>query len=638
MKTIRRLYFYAVAFISLEVVLWGMIGLLRSIFDAEDVVNSGEALAQALSLILVGVPIFLFHWLWSQRAAAREDEEKTASLRAVFLYGVLLATLIPVIQNLLALINRTFLSTANLYTYRALIGGSQTWVDNLIAIVINLLIAAYFWSILRGTWPALPDSENFVEIRRLYRFIWMLYGLLMVIYGSQQALNFAFTLPANVLGELGREKAVNAIALLVIGTPIWFYSWRVLQDSLTDAAERESILRLGVLYFLALSGVIVVLGAAGDLIYKLLNFLLGERLPLNEFLQQIGGPISVGLPFGITWAYYGNWLTRQINFDEDAVRRAAKRRIYYYILSFIGLVATFIGAGSLLSFVIDLATDSSYLSGSGFREPLTSSLATLMVGLPLWLMTWRPMQTEALADGAIGDHARRSLVRKVYLYLALFAGVIGGMISAVYLVYTLINAALSGIPSGFVTSVLNALEVLILFIVLLLYHLSALRKDGAASADVLEAKQEGFGVLVIDNSEGRFGESVKAAFTKHTPRVPVTVIQAGEKVPADLKAGALILPGSLAVNTPDNLRAWIRSFNGTRLIVPDEAAGVYWVHDFEQAADSARALAEGQELRPQSASRTTSVWTYIAYVFAALFACQLIFGILMMGIGLVTGF
>jgi hypothetical protein len=638
MKTIRRLYFYAVTFISLEVVLWGLIGLLRSIFDGEDVVNSAEALAQALSLILVGVPIFLFHWLWSQRAAAREDEEKTASLRAVFLYGVLLATLIPVIQNLLALINRSFLSTANLYTYRAIIGGSQSWVDNLIAIVINLLIASYFWNILRGTWPTLPDRENFAEIRRLYRFIWKLYGLLMVIYGSQQALNFAFTLPANVLGELGREKAVNAIALLVIGTPIWFHSWRVLQGSLAEATERESILRLGVLYFLALSGVIVVLGAAGDLIYKLLNFLLGERLPLNEFLQQIGDPISVGLPFGMTWAYYGNWLTQQINFDEDAVRRAAKKRIYYYILSFIGLVATFIGVGSLLSLVIDLATDSSYLSENGFREPLTSSLAILIVGLPLWLMTWRPIQAEALADGDIGDHARRSLVRKVYLYLALFAGVIGGMISAVYLVYTLINAALSGIPSGFVNSVLNALEVLVLFIVLLLYHLSALRTDGTASADMLEAKQEGFGVLVIDNSEGKFGESVKAAFTKHAPRVPVTVIKAGEKVPADLKAGALILPGSLAVNTPENLAGWIRSFDGTRLIVPDEAAGVYWMNDFEQAANSARVLAEGQALRPQSANRTTSVWTYIAYVFAALFACQLIFGILMMGIGLVTGF
>ena len=33
MKSIRRLYFYLVAFISIEVVLWGLVSLLRSIVD-----------------------------------------------------------------------------------------------------------------------------------------------------------------------------------------------------------------------------------------------------------------------------------------------------------------------------------------------------------------------------------------------------------------------------------------------------------------------------------------------------------------------------------------------------------------------------------------------------------------------------
>ena len=236
MKTIRRLYFYAVAFISIEVVIWGIISLLRSIFTANKIVDSASTLAQALSLILVGVPIFLVHWLWAQRVSAKDDEEKTATLRAIFLYGILLATLIPVVQNLLALISRTFLSTANLYVSRAIVGGSQTWIDNLIAIVINLLIAAYFWNILKDEWRTLPETENFAEIRRLYRFIWMLYGLLMVVYGAQQALDYAFTLSTqNVLGVMGRETVVNAIALLVVGVPIWYFSWRILQDVLPES-------------------------------------------------------------------------------------------------------------------------------------------------------------------------------------------------------------------------------------------------------------------------------------------------------------------------------------------------------------------------------------------------------------------
>ena len=45
MKTIRRLYFYAVAFISIEVVMWGIISLLRSIFNANKIVDSASTLA-----------------------------------------------------------------------------------------------------------------------------------------------------------------------------------------------------------------------------------------------------------------------------------------------------------------------------------------------------------------------------------------------------------------------------------------------------------------------------------------------------------------------------------------------------------------------------------------------------------------
>src|SRR5512138_2561574 len=119
MKSIRRLYFYLVAFISIEVVLWGLVGLLRSVVD-RTVAGGADALARALALILVGVPIFLIHWLWAQRAAARDDEERTAALRAVFFYAILLATLIPVVQNLLSFIDRAVIQSMGLGAARAL--------------------------------------------------------------------------------------------------------------------------------------------------------------------------------------------------------------------------------------------------------------------------------------------------------------------------------------------------------------------------------------------------------------------------------------------------------------------------------------------------------------------------------------
>jgi hypothetical protein len=640
MKTIRRLYFYAVAIISMEVVTWGVINLLRSIFSADKITNDASTLAGALALIFVGVPIFLVHWFWAQRVSAKDDEEKTASIRAIFFYGILLGTLIPAVQNLLALIDRTFLSAANLYVTRAIVGGSQTWVDNLIAIIVNLLIAAYFWKTLQVEWHTLPETENFAEIRRLSRFVWMLYGLLMVVYGAQQALDYAFTLSAgNVLGALGREIAVNAIALLVVGAPIWFFSWKILQDVLADSSERESYLRLGILYLLSLGGVIVVLTAGGNLIYRLLMQVLGEGKQVAEFIQDIGGPISIGVPFAVVWAYYGKWLDQQFAFDEDSPRRAGKKRLYFYILSFLGLAATLFAVISLFSVVIDLIFTRAYLSSSGFASALSTALGALAAGLPLWLLTWRPVQADALAEGPVGDHARRSVIRKTYLYLVLFASVIGGMISGGTLIFTLINSALGGGVGDITKSALNSLQILVWFVVLLLYHLSALRKDGAASADALEEKQQEFKLVVLDDGDGRFAESVKAAFAKRASKLPLMVVNLKDGIPADLQADAVVLSGSLAVNPPEKAGAWIRSFGGIKLIVEDELAGVAWMNDFGQAADSAKAMAEGQKIRPHALrAKGISAWTYVAYVFAALFALQFLFVLMMIGIRLVVGF
>ena len=139
----------------------------------------------------------------------------------MFLYAILLATLIPVVQNLLSFIDRSFVQIAGLGVARAFCSFSeQTLADNLIAIVMNGIVAAYFWNILRNEWATLSDKENFADVRRLYRYIWMLYGLLMTVFGAQQILRFIFYLPGDVLGELGREMAVNGTCIALCWNPL----------------------------------------------------------------------------------------------------------------------------------------------------------------------------------------------------------------------------------------------------------------------------------------------------------------------------------------------------------------------------------------------------------------------------------
>jgi Domain of unknown function (DUF5671) len=238
-----------------------------------------------------------------------------------------------------------------------------------------------------------------------------------------------------------------------------------------------------------------------------------------------------------------------------------------------------------------------------------------------------------LAQDEMGDHARRSILRKTYLYLALFASVIGGMATAVGLVYQLIKVILTGdTGSDFVNTLLNLIQLLILFIVTLIYHLNVLRTDGASMADTLAEKQSAFSVLIVDSGNG-FVDSVKAALLKSGTKVQMTVTTPNEKPQGEFSA--LVVSGNLAVD--ENAPAWIKSFSGNRIIVQNEALNLVWAEDEVQAAESVQMLAEGQEVRMKK--QTRSVWIYVVYVFAALFAIQMLFMLIILVLSsLVPGF
>jgi hypothetical protein len=313
------------------------------------------------------------------------------------------------------------------------------------------------------------------------------------------------------------------------------------------------------------------------------------------------------------------------------------KRLYNYILSFIGLVVAFVGVATLLNFFINVITQFGFSFTDSLRNNLTASLSSLVVGLPLWLVMWRPMQTEAMTSGDpstgsgqwLGDHARRSILRKAYLYLVLFASVIGVMASGVGLVYQLIRVVLNVHVSDFLNTVLNLIQLLFLFGVVLVYHLNVLRQDGASTADALAEKQKDYSVLLVDSGSG-FVDSVKAALMKLGSKVQVAVTNPEMKPEGNFHA--ILLEGDLAVNAPE----WIRLFKGSRIVVQNESKDIVWTDDAAQAAQSVQKLAEGQNIQKQKVSR--SPWTIVAYIFAALFALQLLFMLLALGVSLVTNF
>ncbi len=638
MQTIRRLYLYLVAFISLEVVLWGLIELARSTFSDEIIGGGASQLAGGLALLLVGVPVFLLHWIPAQRSVVNDADERSSRIRGLFLYGALLATLIPIAQNILALVNRLWLQIFQLSLRHAILGGSQNWVDNLIAILMNSLIAGYIFYVTRQYWDEAPRENSFLETRRLYRYVWVLYALAMLVGGASQVVQYILTI-GETLGVSPQARLANGLALLIIGTPLWAYSWRRVQTSLEQPDEQRSILRLVILYLLSLIGVGGVLIPAGVVLDAIIRAILGAGFALPEFLNEISIPISALLPFGGVWFYYGRTLSTEIALLPDTPRRAGLRRTFFYILSFFGVIAFVLGLHMVLEFLIDMLIGTATIVDDLLRNRLSAALATLIVGLPLWLQTWRPMVKEASQEGEAGDHARRSLVRKIFLYLVLFVSVIGVMVSAGSLIFELLKALLGDPASDLLRQALVLLELLILFALVLAYHWNALRADNELAERSLAQLHEAFPVLVLasgadESTAGAFTESIISALSREAESLPIAVHLTESGAPDETlsAARAVVLPSELSVAPPEAIRLWLRDFEGDKVVVPTPKKQWHWVYGSgrelskiaRQTAKIIRHLAEGEDVPAPS---DTSTWRVVLYVLAGLLGLPIVFGI-----------
>ncbi len=639
MRTVRRLYLYLVAFLSLEVLLWGIIGLAREAADTTTVGGGVQRLATALALLIVGVPVFGVHWGLAQGLARREAEERAAPTRALFLYAVLLATLIPCVQNLLALFTRALLYRLALPVHLAWVGGQQTWLDNLIALFLNALTAAVFWQLLRAEWKQLDQIQAFADVRRLYRYTWLFYSLLLLIVGVQQMLRSVLLIsqvePLTYTATVA--SGVNGLALASTGASLWAYIWLTIQRSLADEGERQSLLRLAVLYLLSLAGISSVLTSGAMVVHWLLRLLLGEAMTMAAWLEKVATPISVGVALGGLWGYYGNVLTRTLREVSDAPQRAAMRRLYFYILSAAGLTATFLGLNLLLRFVLYTLWADVLGTIGALRSDLAAALATLLVSLPLWWLTWRPMQGEAMVAGEAGDHARRSVTRKAYLYLALFAGVVGGMVATGMLIYLLLLVVLGQPPADLTVRVLGSLRLLALFALLGGYHALALRHDGRLAEAVLTERQAAFPVLILDPEDG-FASRLAAAIRAQAPGVPVILAPLSQNVAVEGEPRAVLLPADVAFTLPASWRKWLAEFPGYRLMIPRTQGQWIWSSGtlsddlvLRYTAQTLRLLAEG---RPGRAFGIPSVWLIGLSIFGVLFLLQLLFGLLMSGVSM----
>lgn len=614
MQNIRRWYLYSVSLISLEVVLWGVIGLLRSVFTQGRVGGGAEQLAWALSLVLVGIPVFGLHWFWAQRAAQNDFDERSSTVRALFLYLFLVITCVPALQNALAVLNRAWLVIFDLPATGAIFGGDQTWSDNLVALAVNLGAAAYFSRVLQSAWQSDFRAEHFITIRRWYRYFWLLYGLVLAGAGIQQTLQFLLSVWSQV-GNAAEIQLANGLSLMMVGVPLWYISERLLQHIRQDPVEQFATLRLVVNYAILFISIISLLVAGVELLTRVLQVVLGSRVQPAIFFGQISVAFSIAVTMALIWAYYSRSFKRELlgtsgsDIEESLPSTEwtlqGLRRLYYYGLALIGLTTAFIGLQVLVGVMLDLAFGEVALARLALRARLAESLAALLLGLPLWIVAWRTVTLETQQAGKVGEIARQAMVRRVYLYLVLFAAVVGAMLSAGALLYQIIRILLGDPPARPLFDVMAQLKTFLLFVALLSYHWVVLRADNRLMQATLARRRAQFPVLVLAPEDDQVMHLIGEIMLQQIPGLPVAVhlISQGVPDPSFSTAKAVILPAELAVQPGEAYRLWLANYDGRRMILPTPIEGWTWLSGARrtpiamarQTAKLVRKLADGDE-------------------------------------------
>jgi hypothetical protein len=545
MGTVRRWYLFLVATISLQAVTWALIALLRTILGVWGA-PSTEAIAFQVAVIVIGLPVYLIHWLWAQRLAAADADERADPLRRLYLYGTMAALLIPAISNafdlssgLLGLLLDPGSPWHGGYPFGPARSVTQGVFAHLTPILVLGLLWLYHRQIAAADAATAPLTGNSALIRRLYLLGFSLGGLILVAQWAVAALRwvlYQFGGPATT----GAAGLIDPLAGLVVGLPLWVLAWRLAQHHFfgPDIAERESALRKfylhAVIFFSALAA---VSGAT-----LMLAGLLRQALGLSP-QGDLRGPLPVILVAAVVWAYHSQILRADTALIAEAPRQAGVRRLSWYLVASIGLATTVIGLGFIVSVLIRALGAPSF--GDDLREQLAWSLAALIAGFPVWALVWRRAQRLAERDGPGGDDERGSLARRIYLYGFLFAATLTILSGLVYIVFRLLRLALGEPAEGnLVADLAQAIAFSALAAGVLLYHGRILRAEGRRRQTAVTKRAAELRVAVLDLDDGVFGQAVTERLRHDVPGLTLQPI--GLTPAAAARMGAAPDPRGLA--------------------------------------------------------------------------------------------
>ena len=472
----RRFYFYSISFIALMMLASGILVTFSTLLDAlagDRVVLRSETtkLASGLALVIVGLPLWGFHWRFVQRTASTLPVERHTILRALYLYVTL-----GVALGFMAFSGVRLIEFA--LRVREFSGLDPS------ALVVWGLIWAYHWHVISSGGP-----ESTLEtrgIRRLYLYLASALGVAMLATGAGWLVylvlqeGYSATFGNLVLDPAPTGLASDALrssaALALVGGAIWWSHW--LRFAGTD---RGSVLRWIYLFVASIGGGAVTAQVGfGLALYEVISWVIREPDSVARPLDGLPAALATAVVGAAMWAYF----RRRMDTEAEGDVRVHVRRVNDYLLAAAGLAVLGAVAASVFDTSVRLLTEgfSATLQGEvqwRFRTALILTLA--VVGLPTWWRHWRRIEAAAAVDPVA---ERTSLPRKLYVLTVLCLGLlslVGGASATIFIFLRDLLAVDLSIDT--LRDLTSALAVVLTTAVILPYHWIVYRNDRELEPD-----------------------------------------------------------------------------------------------------------------------------------------------------------
>lgn len=424
--SLRRLFVYAMLLASLIVAGIGLSEVLGAALSTAAARRELD-LAGPLAMMVVGLPVFGALALWVRRTHASDPSERSTAAWTLYLNGALLVTLGAAVGSAFAVAGSVIDGESSAAAAASLVVWGAAWAGHW-----------YSWDRLRPT--LLPRLHLWIGSAA---GLWIGAGALFFLIHElvQRAIDPAVA----AVGSTWANNLQLALWGVAIGGAVWTWHWLVhgVRAPRTEGWHGYVLLP-GVL-----AGLAAVVTGAGLGLYLVLEWLLGDpgAATAPDHFRDLSFAVAamvVGL---------GSWRYHRAVVGPSATRaRTEVDRIYDYLVSGVALVTVAVAVSILVVAFFEAIAPLAAQGGGAGTNTLLAATTLLLVGVPMWAVSWRRVQRLA----AENEHERRSITRRTYMY-AIFG--VGGAVAFVAMIGLLVVVFEALLDEGVGNALVRELDV-----------------------------------------------------------------------------------------------------------------------------------------------------------------------------------